>query len=131
MIKISNQAKKVMDQLTQGLEAPGAHKEIANSPAFMAVHVENIGSCELGPMFSVAHYYEQNGDLMKDPDMVFIKSQEGDYYPIEFQQDNLGIYQRAVEWEGGKVKSFIPKLQQDLAKFAATWMRNIKDQREL
>jgi len=41
----------------------------------MAVHVEHIGSCELGPMFSVAHYYERNRDLIKDPDMVFIRDQ--------------------------------------------------------
>jgi len=131
MIKISNPAKKVMDKLTQGLEATGAHKKIDNSPGFMAVHIENVGSCELGYMFSVAHYYEQNGDLMKDPDMVFIKSQDGDYYPVEFQQDNLGLYQCAVEWDGNKVKGFTPKLQKDLAKFAATWMRNIKDQQKL
>ena len=70
MIKISTSAKKVMDRLTLGLEAPGAHKKIDNSPGFMAVHIENVGSCELGPMFSIAHYYEQNSDLMKDPDMV-------------------------------------------------------------
>ncbi|OGP56999.1 MAG: hypothetical protein A2V67_00370 [Deltaproteobacteria bacterium RBG_13_61_14] len=36
MIKISNPAKKVMDKLTQGLEATGAHKKIDNSPGFMA-----------------------------------------------------------------------------------------------
>ena len=86
-----------MDKLSQALEAIGAHKKIDNSPWFMAVHIENLGSCELGRMFSVAHYYEQNGDLMKDPDIVFIKSQKGGYCRIEFQQDNLGLHQRAVE----------------------------------
>lgn len=96
MIHVNKQAKSVLDKLTQGLDEPGANKVIDNAPgAFMAVHVEHTGDCHLGPMFSVAHYYEQNGDLMKDPDMVFICAQ-GEYYPIEFQQDNLGIYQCAV-----------------------------------
>src|SRR5690349_5579060 len=39
---------------------------------FMPLVVEAIGPGPRGlPMVSVAHYYEQNGDLMKDPDMVF------------------------------------------------------------
>ena len=96
MQKLGKQAARVMDQLVQGLKEPGDHKTIDNTQGvFMSVHVENIGSCDLGPMFSVAHYYEQNGDLMKDPDMVFVRSKD-DYYPIEFQQDNLAIYQCAV-----------------------------------
>jgi len=131
MIKVSNPAKKVMDQLTQGLEAPGAHRKIDNSPGFMAVHIENVGSCELGPMFSVAHYYEQNGDLMKDPDMVFIRSQDGDYYPIEFQQDNLALYQCAVEFDQGEIRRVNNKLQNDLANFANSWMKNIREQQGL
>jgi hypothetical protein len=28
-------------------------------------------------MFSAARYHELNGDLMKDPDMVFIRDQAG------------------------------------------------------
>jgi len=65
MIKVNKQAKCVLDKLTQDLNEPGDHREIDNAPgAFMSVHVEHIGSCSLGPMFSVAHYYEQNGDLI-------------------------------------------------------------------
>jgi len=46
-------------------------------------------------MFSIAHSYEQNGDLLKDPDMVFIRGQDGEYYPIELQEDNPAFYQFA------------------------------------
>ncbi len=129
-MKINKQAKKIMDKLTEGLKEPGDHREVNNAPAFMSVHVEQIGTCDLGPMFSIAHYYEQNGDLMKDPDMVFIRGAD-EYYPIEFQQDNLGLYQRAVEWEGGKVKGYKPKMQKDMAVFAGTWMKNIREQQGL
>lgn len=132
MIKINKQAKSVMNKLTLDLNEPGDHKEIDNaSGAFMSVHVEHIGTCNLGHIFSVAHYYEQNGDLMKDPDMVFLRGEDGEYYPTEFQQDNLCIYQRAVEFEGGTIKGFSPKLQKDMSVFAGTWMKNIKAQQGL
>ena len=131
MIKISKQARSVLDKLTQGLDSPGDSRKIDQAPGFMSVHVEHIGQCDLGPMFSVAHYYEQNGDLMKDPDMTFLRDQAGDYYPLEFQQDPV-IYQCAVEWDGqGGITGVNQKLQRDLAKFTGTWMRNIKEQQGL
>jgi len=97
----------------------------------MSVHVEHIGMCSLRPMFSAAHYYEQNGDLMKDPDMVFIRA-EDEYYPLEFQQDNLGLYQCTVRWNSdGQVESVNQKLQQSLANFTGEWMSNIRQQQKL
>ena len=129
MIKLSKAAKKVMDKLVEGLKEPGDHKEVDNSDGFMSVHVEHIGTCNLGEMFSVAHYYSQNGDLMKDPDMVFIRA-DGDYFAIEFQQDPL-IYQRAIEWVDGKAKHVYPKIQKDMTRFANQWMKNIRQQQKL
>jgi len=132
MIKVNKQAKCVLAKLTHGLEKPGDHQEFDNSTgAFMSVHVENIGDCDMGKLFSIAHYYEQNGDLMRDPEMVFIKGQDSEYYPVDFQQDNMGMYQRAVEIDCGKVKAFRPALQKELAVFTGKWMRNIKMQQEL
>jgi Domain of unknown function (DUF6908) len=109
MIKINKTAKGIMDKLTDGLNDPGDHKEVDNaSGAFMSAHVEHIGDSSMGSMFSVAHYYEQNGDLMKDQDMVLIRS-EGEYYPVEFQQDPV-IYQCAVQWDGrGGITGFVSK----------------------
>ena len=60
---------------------------------FMSAHIEHIGITSMGPMFSVAHYCEQNGDLMKDPDMTFLRGQDQRLLSLEFQQDNLGLYQ--------------------------------------
>ena len=44
------------------------------------------------PAISVAHYGEQNGDLMRDPAMVFEVDATGNFHPVSFQQDNLGVY---------------------------------------
>jgi Domain of unknown function (DUF6908) len=132
MIKINKTAKGIMDKLTDGLNEPGDSKEVDNANGtFMSAHIENIGNTGMGSMFSVAHYYEQNGDLMKDPDMTFLRGEDGEYYPLEFQQDNLGLYQRAVNFEGDQVKSYNRALQKDLASFAGTWMKNIKAQQGL
>jgi Domain of unknown function (DUF6908) len=48
------------------------------------------------PMVSVAHYYEQNGDLMRDPELTCEISPDGTFYPVNFTQDNVGAYHEAV-----------------------------------
>jgi hypothetical protein len=49
---------------------------------------------EVTPMgeVSVAHYYTQNGDAMRDPEIVFLPDC---WLPVEITQDPVGIYQRA------------------------------------
>jgi len=126
MKAISKSAKKVMDILTEGLIELGDHKTIDNAKgSFMAVHVELIDFEALGRFFSVAHYYEQNGDLMRDPEMVFVRASDGNYYPTYFRQDP---YLEQFSVRGTK---FIPKMQADHAKFAGIWMKNIKEQQGL
>ena len=94
----------------------------------MAVSVEIIHECSFGKTVAVAHYYEQNGDLMADPDMTFLICPGGQVVPMTYQQDNMGIYQRAVGFiEGGKMEVYW-RMQTDITKFANDWMRNIKQQ---
>ena len=89
-----------------------------------------------GPVFSVSHYYEQNGDLMSDPDITFLKITTpvmNFYYPLSYRQDNLGIDRELVTYDesGKKIKGFYKKLQADTATFCTLWMRNIKNQQKL
>lgn len=130
---IGKQAQKVMDILTEGLDGCKSKKIDNAKGSFMAVHVENIGKNYYGPLYSVTHYYEQNGDLMSDPDMVFIKGSLGHYFPISYQQDGLGLYQEVIAEtdENGRISKYRPKLSKDLASFANMWMRNIKQQQRL
>ena len=79
------------------------------------------------PLISVAHYYEQNGDMMRDPEIVFIANPAG-WQPMTYQQDNLGIYQEIVfDNEEGKTMVNIRQLN-SCKSFSRTWDRNIKDQ---
>jgi hypothetical protein len=55
-------------------------------------------------LVSVAHDFEQNGDLMADPEMTFeidpATWQEGDWRPASITQAPVGIYREAVFRDG-------------------------------
>ena len=98
---------------------------------FMPVSVELIGEIPgYGNVISIAHYGLQNGDLMADPEMTFVIIQ-GDYYPISFRNDYLGINQEVFRYKDGKTTHINPELQSDLITFANTWMKNIQEQQEI
>ena len=50
----------------------------------------------------IAHYYEQNGDMMRDPDVVFVIGADQYVYPISYRQDGLGTYPESAVVEDGK-----------------------------
>ena len=86
--------------------------------------IERIG----GGRISMAHYYEQMGDLMADPDMEFVFEQaKQELRPRTFQQDNMGVYQ-TVEREDGSV-NFLK--ENELSRFTETWLKNLHDQEYL
>ncbi len=64
---------------------------------------------------SVAHYYQQHGDAMRDPEVVF---DPANWRAVEYTQDSLGIYQRI------KPGYYSPGIET----FAGMWARNIKAQ---
>ena len=101
--------------------------------AFMPVHIEKIAKIGAGTIYSLAHYYLQNGDLMADPEVEILHSIDGNYYPFSYRQDGLGIHKYTVNFddETGDVKGFYPRLQRDQAFFTADWLKNIKEQQEL
>lgn len=102
------------------------HVSIENEP-YMRLVIERIGTGPRGcPLISVAHYGEQNGDAMRDPEMTFEIG--GGFHPVSFQNDYMGIYQEAVfQNEQGQV-SIRPRLVKDLRSFAAQWNRNLGEQ---
>jgi len=55
-----------------------------------------------GERVSVAHYFEQNGDAMRDPEMEFILP---NWTPAWIQQDPVGRYDEAISvGEDGKLR---------------------------
>jgi len=127
MKAINKSAAKTMRKLISQME--DGYAKIEKSSCFMPVTIEHVGQNDLGKLFSVAHYAEQNGDLMRDPEVVFILGADEEFYPVMIQQDFIGKYQDVLEYdETGKIKGWYPRLQADLASFANFWLKNIKDQ---
>lgn len=127
---INQEAQKVMDFLTHDLDG-GKTRKIANSTAFMAVHVEKLWTGEMFTCYSVAHYYTQEGDLMSDPRMEFLKARNGKYYPSYFRQDGfLGRDEESIVETSPQLK-YRPRMQREHAIFAGKWMKNIKNQQRL
>lgn len=129
MKALSKRAQKTFEKLIAGLE--GYRKIDNTNGAFMAVHVERLSNTPLGPRYSVAHYFTQNIYLMADPDMEFVKAEDGRVYPLSFQQDSTGTCQRPVTIleRGGLMLAAAQ--QRDITTFAGQWMQNIKQQQGL
>lgn len=123
MKALNKSAEAVFAKLTAGLGV-GSSRKIDNAPGvFLPVHVERLSDST----YSIAHYVEQGGDLMADPDVVFYVA-GGQTYPIEITQALVGVYRRYVEFEGGKPARINARGQADLTSFANMMMRNIRAQ---
>lgn len=100
---------------------------------YMPLSVEEIGSSGDGHrLVSLCHYGEQNGDLMRDPDIVFLFHNVPDgaaAEPVSYRNDYLGISQEVYRYdEAGRRIHVVPSLKQDLQEFAESWFANLKDQ---
>lgn len=83
---------------------------------FMTLSLDKIGSNSV----AMAHYYEQNGDLMVDPEIVFdIDSKNKTLTAVSYQQDGMGIY-KTYEQDSDE--------QDNCNSFVDTWFNNISTQ---
>ncbi len=111
---------------------PTLYLKIENPP-YMALVIE--ATPEAGPLgapsISVAHYGEQNGDLMRDPEMCFELSKpplcglalSAWYYP----NDYMGVEQYS-RYREGENYVFLPGLYKQHDEFARLWNENLRAQ---
>ncbi len=100
---------------------------------YMPLSIEAIGTSTDGNrLISICHYGEQNGDLMRDPEMVFELFTHGEASaaePLSFQNDYMGVFQEVYRYdESGKKTHVKTRLKAELKSFARTWFKNLKDQ---
>jgi len=98
---------------------------------FMPLSIEAIGtSADGNRLISICHYGEQNGDLMRDPEMVFeVHSATSAAEPLSFQNDYMGLLQEVYRYdEAGKKTHVNTRLKAELKSFARTWFSNMREQ---
>lgn len=109
----------------------------------MPLTVECIGSAQLpehgiAMLYSLCHYYEQNGDLMQDPEMCFAvvdtRRERDDpnsvqVFPYMYRQANLGVYEESIRYsDEGTLGLINAKQQAEHKAFADHWLDNLMDQ---
>ena len=117
-----------------GYEAVWENYLRLENPPFMRLVVEVIGGPyeNGGYEVSVAHYGEQNGDAMRDPEITFlvVPSEPGTTWtPLTFENSYMGCYQVvAMVTLDGRLKVRNAGLLRDLRDFANQWDLNLMEQ---
>ena len=107
---------------------PGLYLKIDNPP-FMELVIEatdESGPCGL-PAITVAHYGKQNGDAMRDPEMLFEVSGWGLLTPFYWRDDYAGIEQWS-RFIRGENYCFHTELFHQHEAFAKLWDKNLRAQ---
>lgn len=120
MKPVTKNAREILKSYVAKLGVGDAIKLTSN--VLMAVHIERIAPTRI----SIASYGEQNGDAMRDPDIVVLETPTGDYVPFAYRNDYLGMNREYVEFAHGDTPvRWNRKAQHDLAGFTSTWLNDI------
>ena len=98
---------------------------------YMDLTIENTWAFdhEGNPVYSICHYGEMNGDLMRDPEMTFsVNWTEKTILPLSYRQDYLGFNIEYFVYQNGKVAGYHPHWLHDGDRFLRTWVQNLADQ---
>ena len=125
-----------LDALVEGLADPTASdapssrrlgEDNDNDSGVMPLSIERIGP----HMFSLAHYYRQNGDMMRDPDVELHRDEQGRWFPVTFQQDGgRPVYTVAIEMDAQGISGVYRRRYAELRVFMRTWLENLRAQHE-
>lgn len=82
--------------------------------------IEDISIGYKGAEYSIVHYYEQNGDMMRDPEITFVIDRDiKTITSTSYTQDGLGLYQDFTQGSKGR---------EDCDDFFRQWLTNIDNQ---
>lgn len=127
-MEIYLECAKLLDELLVGARAVRI-----SVPEYLPLSIEEIGVSQDGHrLVSLCQYGEQNGDLMRDCDLVFMVSDLPDGVaaePVSFRNDYLRIVQDVYRYdEAGKRTQVVSSLKQELKEFAQAWLATLREQ---
>ncbi|MCL2440487.1 MAG: hypothetical protein FWD14_01975 [Treponema sp.] len=124
MKAVNNKSKIILDKLWEMAYKNKNHFKLNNDETFIPLTIEIIVRNEI----SLCHYGKLNGDAMRDPEMVFWKNDNGDYFPYYFRNDWVGFEQFSGEIIDYELIITNKERQKEQAEFADIWMLNIEYQ---
>lgn len=95
---------------------------------YMPLSVNLLYKEKDGVVYSLAHYGEQCGDLMADPDMELkVNRESGTVEPLTYRNDFMGLFQEVYITQNGQLL-YSKRLRSELDEFLWQWLKNIHDQ---
>lgn len=126
MKSLSKSAIETFNKLAAMAENDEGSFKLNNSSCYMPLSIEKVED----NIISLAHYGEQNGDLIADPEMTFL-IKDGSVFPMTFRNDYVGVNWEHI-WieEDGTIK-FEKNGLDGAIEFSEIWLNNIKEQQNL
>jgi len=122
MKNINEKSKIILNKLWDlAINNKRYYKLNNNSDVYIPLTIEIIEKT----VISLCHYGEQNGDLMRDPEMLFWKNEEGNYFPFYYRNDWVYFEQFSGQTLNNELQVYDEKMQTEQAEFANTWLLNI------
>ena len=128
-------ARTIFKTLAPFFDAVDASEEKAlkfKADGYMDLCIEALGykDHEGRPVYSVAHYGEQNGDLMRDSDVTMgVDREAGTVEPLTYQNDYIGKFWQVYDnFVDGMPTAYRPVMRKDLTALLTAWVKNIKAQ---
>lgn len=93
------------------------------SDTYEPLYIERISEDQI----AMAHTFEQNGDLMYDPEIVFyVDDAHKMLRPMSYEQSDMGVYQRVYDADDDALSHPNRKLERDINDMFRTWSQNLK-----
>lgn len=122
--RIYNNIARIIPDLEKHLEQ-GTESGKSQLEPFMDLHYDYLRKDGDAHVIAFAHYFEQNGDRVPDPDMeVLIDTEHKTAEALTFQ--NQFTYDEV--YPDGDKNHYNPKLKRDLNEFLLQWMKNARVQ---
>jgi len=94
------------------------HTVLKNEP-YMQLYFEKLDK----DRFAMAHYFEQNGDLVPDPDMEILVNSENQTVEAFAYQDGVNYLRVYPEPRNRTLVDY--RVKKSLNNFLTTWLKNI------
>ncbi len=131
MKQLNGDSTNILNQMV-GMMSGWCIKIDNTSGELMPVFISLTYEDDRSKIFTVGHYYSEEGDIIAEPEMQFLFD-EGtqSFYPIYYRQDSLEIENYSVRIDDGLILGVNKSMQAEHTEFANSWLTNIKQQQNL